>query len=181
MPEPSRATTARSRAAPLAALLATVAETACAGAAPAPTPGPPGIVFPASFALSGSVSVSGTFTDRASANTPTGCAQFATAGIRGVYFIPFPARGNRLNGQPFEYQSVVTGYHGPGDYSDVHDIVQITVDDGVFVGDEGSTLALTSRPDGSGSVSFTRFVDVNDSARRIAGRIEWTCSPASPS
>lgn len=161
------------------ALAAAVLVAGCGSSSTRATPGPPpGIVFPTSFALTGAINVSGTFTDTASASTPTSCGAFGRQGILGTYFIPFPARGNRLNGQPFEYQSIVGGYHGPGQYSDVHSIAQITVDDGVFAAAPGSTLSLTARPDGTGAVTFTRFVDVGDGERTLSGRIEWGCRRA---
>lgn len=152
---------------------------ACGSNPPTSTPGPKGIVFPTTFAFTGAVTAEGGFTDANSANTATSCAEFGRNGIVGTYFIPSPPNGQRLRAQRFAYESLVPAYHGPAEYTDVHSLVTLTVGDGIFQAGARSTLALLSRADGSGTVSFARFPDVTDAARELSGRIDWTCSRAS--
>ncbi|MFN2568041.1 MAG: hypothetical protein ABR564_00340 [Candidatus Dormibacteria bacterium] len=152
---------------------------ACGGGSAITTPGPKGIVFPTTFSFTGAVTASGNFTDTNSANTATSCADFGRNGIVGTYFIRSPPRGQKLRDQRFEYESLVQGYHGPGEYTDVHSLVTMTVGDGAFQAGEGSGLRLTSHADGSGRVLFESFTDVTDSSRHLSGRIEWTCRRAS--
>lgn len=173
-----------------AAGLAALALAACGGppssnATPSPTlvvPGGRALVFGVSVTLHGSATLQGTFQDTSTVTVPSTCEAFAKDGLAG--FFPFPGPGNggaSVGGHRLVYAGSVAGFHGPGEYKDVTDVIGVTVDGTSYAPVQGaSSVDIVVKADGSGTVAMSKLQNLTDSSKLLDGTISWSCSPAGP-
>ncbi len=143
--------------------------------------------------LSGAVTLSGVVASDTFSNLsvapPDNCAQYgATGGSTkngGEAGFPLPSLGPSTgNGVISGHKlSLDTGgiahYHGPGNYQlvDLARQIDMKVDDRTYAANSDSSVTVTVKADGAGSITFTQLHDLqSNDAPSLDGTVTWTCS-----
>lgn len=156
----------------------------CGGAAPATPPpatapatgGGHGLVFVVTVRLHGAETVSTTLRDT-TVTAVSACDRWAQSGEAGLMSIP--GAGPARAGSSFSYGALVGGYHGPGVYTALTDLLALNAGGESFDTVQGSSaVEIRINGDGSGSMALSGLQDVADSSRIEAGSVSWTCAPA---
>ena len=143
------------------------------GGIPAPT-------LCSTVALSGAETLAGEGADVASGlkiedAKPKSCAEW-TKGIGGRLRLPSATDGVGVS-IPF----AIKGYKGPGTYAgaasfeDVTPSLTVITPSGAYVAVASSTLTATVKADGSGSFTFTKFVENVTKKGSLNGTVSWVC------
>lgn len=153
------------------------------GASPAATPvttpaptGGHGLVFTVTVRLTGAQPVSTTLRDT-SVTAVSACDRWAESGEAGLMTVP--GAGAAGKGAPLSYGALVAGYHGPGVYTALTDLLALNAGGESFdTVERSSSVEIRVDGDGSGRMSLSGLQDVADSSKIEGGTISWTCSPA---
>ena len=140
----------------------------------APTPPGHGLIFTVTVHLTGASPVDTSLRDH-SITAVSSCKDWAETGVAGLLTIP----GAGTPADNLSYAAIISGFHGPGDYTATSNLLALNSGGVSFSPVQGtSALRTTIRGDGSGLMDITAFQDIADSSKQESGQISWKCAPA---
>lgn len=156
---------------------------------------PGGAQYAGKITVTGSDTIAGDYTFSPAALNQS-CSDYVHNGLpddanhhKGLYLPPVPQIGTTISGRSINVSTLVQagGYHGVGDYTgEPFELQGITITDpnnpqSARIYPIGSgTSSLTTRDDGSGSLTFTdvtggTYPDLQNRNLTISGKLDWTC------